>query len=98
MLRCVIVDDEIGAINVLTEYISRVSELELVNSFQDSLSALDYLNNNPVDVLFLDINMPDINGMQLSDLVREKHISIIFCTAYSEYACRFQEYRPPCHF
>jgi DNA-binding LytR/AlgR family response regulator len=91
MLRCVIVDDEIGAINVLTNYITKVHELELVNSFQDSLGALDYLNNNSVDILFLDINMPDINGMQLSDLVREKQISIIFCTAYSEYAAASYE-------
>jgi len=91
MLRCVIVDDEIGAINVLADYISKVPELELVNSFQDSLRALDYVNNNPVDLLFLDINMPDINGMQLSDLVRARHISVIFCTAYSEYAAESYE-------
>jgi len=86
MLTCVVVDDEAGAIEILTEFISKVPDLKLVSTFQDSLEALDYLIHSPVDLVFLDIDMPNLNGMQLSDLLRNHPVSVVFCTAYSEYA------------
>jgi len=91
MLSCVIVDDEIGAIDILRNYVSRMPELKLLKTFQDSLEALDYLNHHPVDLVFLDIDMPNLSGMQLSDLMRARPVSVIFCTAYSEYAAESYE-------
>ncbi len=86
MLHCIIVDDESGAIEILTRYVNRTPELELVRSFRDSIEALTFLASNEVDIVFLDIDMPNLDGMQLSGLIRNKDIQVIFCTAYSEYA------------
>ena len=86
MLTCVIVDDEKGAIEILSEYVEQTPDLECVSLFRDSVEALNFLSRNPVDVLFLDIDMPNLSGMQLSELVRKQGIQIVFCTAYSEYA------------
>lgn len=91
MIRCVVVDDEMGAIDILTDYIAKVPELVHVKSFQDSLEALNYLNHNPVDLLFLDIDMPNLNGMKVSELIRAQPVMVIFCTAYSEYAAESYE-------
>ena len=86
MLHCIIVDDESGAIEILTRYVNKSAELELVRSFRDSIEALTFLASNEVDIVFLDIDMPNLDGMQLSELIRNKDIQVIFCTAYSEYA------------
>ncbi|MFH1942443.1 MAG: LytTR family DNA-binding domain-containing protein [bacterium] len=86
MLRCIIVDDEIGSIDILSEYIEQTSGLECVTSFRDSVEALNFIMQNDVDLLFLDIDMPNLSGMQIADLIREKNILVIFCTAYSEFA------------
>jgi two-component system LytT family response regulator len=86
MLRCIIVDDESGAIEILTRYVNKTPDLELVRSFRDSIEALTFLAKNEMDIVFLDIDMPNLDGMQLSELIRNKETQIIFCTAYSEYA------------
>ena len=91
MLRCIIVDDESGAVEILTRYVSRTPELELVRSFRDSIEALAFIAGNEVDLVFLDIDMPNLDGMQLSELIRNKSIEVIFCTAYSEYAVESYE-------
>jgi len=91
MLRCIIVDDESGAVEILTRYVSRTPELELVRSFRDSIEALTFLAGNEVDLVFLDIDMPNLDGMHLSELIRNKCIQVIFCTAYSEYAVESYE-------
>lgn len=91
MKRCVIIDDEQGAIDVLTSYVSKVDWLELGGSYSDPMEALNYLSQNPVDLILMDINMPDLNGIQLSRLVKSKQVSIIFCTAYPEYALESYE-------
>lgn len=91
MLRCIIVDDESGAIEILGRYVDRTPELELIGSFRDSIEALTFLADNDVDIVFLDIDMPNLDGMQLAGLIREKDIRVIFCTAYSEYAARSYE-------
>jgi len=91
MLRCIIVDDESGAVEILTRYVKRTPELELVESFRDSIEALTFLAGNEVDLVFLDIDMPNLDGMKLSELIREKDIQIVFCTAYSEYAVESYE-------
>jgi len=91
MLRCIIVDDESGAVEILTRYVNRTQELELVRSFRDSIEALTFMAGNKVDLVFMDIDMPNLDGMHLSELIRSKDIQVIFCTAYSEYAVESYE-------
>ena len=91
MLRCIIVDDESGAVEILARYVERTPELELVRTFRDSIEALTFLAGHDVDLIFLDIDMPNLDGMHLSELIRDKDIQVVFCTAYSEYAVESYE-------
>ncbi|WP_159800510.1 LytTR family DNA-binding domain-containing protein [Flavobacterium sp. MK4S-17] len=84
-LTCIIVDDEPPAIRLLEKHVEKVSYLDKKASFNDSLKALEYLNTNPVDVVFLDIQMPQLTGLQLSKILSDK-IKIIFTTAYPDFA------------
>jgi two-component system LytT family response regulator len=85
MIKCIVVDDEPLALNQLTGYISGVPFLELVASCRDAFEAMKVLLDKEVDLIFLDINMPDLSGL---DLVRSLIVKplIIFTTAYPEYA------------
>lgn len=89
-LSCMIVDDEPYAVNLLEEYIIQVPYLQLVHKCYNALEALDFLKNNRVDLIFLDINMPQLSGMQLSSLFTPDQL-FIFTTAYSEYAVESYE-------
>lgn len=82
---CVIVEDEPLARNLLASYISKIPRLELKNSFSNALDALEYLRENQVDILFSDIQMPEVTGITLLKLLKNKPL-IILTTAYSEYA------------
>ncbi|MCP9762225.1 LytR/AlgR family response regulator transcription factor [Lacihabitans soyangensis] len=82
---CIVVEDEPLARNLLSAYISKVPRLELKQSFSNALDALEYLRENPVDVLFSDIQMPEVTGITLLKLLKTKPL-IILTTAYSEYA------------
>ena len=84
-LTCIIVDDEPLAIRLLENFVERTPFLVLEASFTDSISALQTIKNDVVDLLFLDIQMPDLNGMELSRMV-PSHTRIIFTTAFKEYA------------
>lgn len=84
-LSCVVVDDEPVAIEVLEEYISRTPSLELLSSFSDGFKALEFIRDNQVQLLFLDIQMPQLSGIQLvKSLTEAPHT--IFTTAHSNYA------------
>ena len=83
--RCIIVDDEPPATRILENYIGKVSFLENVGVFNDSLKALEFLNSQSVDVIFLDIQMPQLTGLQLSKII-SKEIKVIFTTAYPDFA------------
>lgn len=85
MIRCIAVDDEPLALKKLTGYISRVPFLELVDSCQDAFEVVKLLSEEEVDLIFLDINMPDLSGLELVRSLVVKPM-IIFTTAYSEYA------------
>lgn len=89
-LSCIAVDDEQLALDKITHFISKVPFLELQKSFTNSLEALNYLKNNEVDLLFLDIQMDDLTGLQLIELLKKKPY-IILTTAYSEYAIKSYE-------
>lgn len=84
-LRCVIIDDEPLALNVLKEYIARFPQLQLVQSFSDAVAGENFLQQNAVDLLFIDINMPDRKGTDLVKLLLQKPM-VIFTTAYKNYA------------
>jgi two-component system LytT family response regulator len=83
--KCIIVDDEPPATRILENYISKVSFLEQVGVFNDSLKALEFLNTQKVDVIFLDIQMPQLTGLQISKII-SKDIKVIFTTAYPDFA------------
>ena len=90
-MKCIILDDEPLAIDVLRDYISRVPFLECGGAFRDPLRALDFLRNHVCDLIFLDVNMPGLTGIQfLRSLAR--HPLVIFTTAYSQYAVESYEY------
>ncbi len=62
-IKCLIIDDEPLAINVIKNYIEQIEELEFINSFSNPIEGLNFLKNNSVDVIFLDINMPVLDGI-----------------------------------
>ena len=84
-LTCMIVDDEPLAVKMLEDYVSRTPGLEAVASLNDPVEALARLGETPVDILFLDIQMPDLDGLSLSKMVSSQ-TKIIFTTAFKEYA------------
>lgn len=85
MIRCLAIDDEPLALGQLVAYINKVPFLELAAQCQSALEARNFLENDTVDAIFCDINMPDLNGM---DFVKSLAVPplIVFTTAYSEYA------------
>lgn len=80
-----IVDDEFLARKLLSEYVAKVDYLHLLDTCSDATQAMEVLNTNDVDILLLDIQMPDISGMEMLKLL-DKKPSVILTTAYSEYA------------
>ena len=85
MIRCLAIDDEPLALQQLVAYIKKVPFLELAGQCQSALEARTFLENDTVDAIFCDINMPDLNGM---DFVKSLVVPplVVFTTAYSEYA------------
>lgn len=84
-LTCMIVDDGPLAVKMLEDFVSRTPYLRLAASFNDPVLALSTLRESPVDVLFLDIQMPDLDGLNLSRMVPPS-TRVIFTTAFKEYA------------
>ena len=89
VLTCVIVDDEPLAVKLLESYVGKTDGLELVASFTDSVEAISMIKSHPVDLLFLDIQMPDMNGMELAHMIPAE-TRVVFTTAFKEYA--FESY------
>lgn len=84
-IKCLAIDDEPQALKQIGAYINKTPFLELVALNNSALDALEYISSNKVNLIFVDINMPDLNGMDLVKSLKEKPY-IIFTTAYSEYA------------
>ena len=90
-LKCLIVEDEKLAQDVLKKYISLIPSLQLIKSCNNASEAIAYLHSNKVDLIFLDINMPELSGIEfLKTLQNPPHV--IITTAYSEYALEGYEY------
>ncbi|MGO4773227.1 LytR/AlgR family response regulator transcription factor [Flavobacterium sp. W22_SRS_FK3] len=89
--KCIIVDDEPAAHYVLANYIKQNPQLELVFQAYNGIEAMDYLRENKVDLMFLDINMPEISGMELLKII-PTHPKTILTTAYSEFALESYDY------
>lgn len=80
-----IVDDEFLARKLLTEYVSKIDYLQLIETCSDATKAMEVLNHESIDILLLDIQMPDISGIEMLKLINNKP-AVILTTAYSEYA------------
>jgi two-component system LytT family response regulator len=84
-IKCVAIDDEPYAVELVAGYIKKFPLLKLVQTFDDAITGAAFLRNYPVDLLFIDINMPDISGIELVRSLAEKPM-IIFTTAYKKFA------------
>ena len=85
LLKCVSIDDEPLALKLIREYVSRFPALQMVRTFDDAISGAEFLKRTPIDLLFIDINMPDITGIDLVRSLEHKPM-IIFTTAYKNFA------------
>ncbi|KLT64765.1 LytTR family DNA-binding domain-containing protein [Pedobacter sp. BMA] len=86
MINCIIVDDEAHAIEVLTHYIKSVDQLNLIASFTKPTEAITFLGGQHIDLIFLDIHMPTLSGLEFIQTVRHKNYNFILTTAYREFA------------
>src|ERR1700710_662099 len=84
-LSCIIIDDEPNAVNLLEILVHQNTKWQLLGKCYDALEAISFLKENKPDFIFLDINMPQLSGMELAGLL-SKETKIVFTTAYSEYA------------
>ena len=91
MMKCVVIDDEPVAIEILDGYIAKIPFLDLAGTFRSAIDALEYLRRHPVDLLFLDINMPDLTGIEFLKSLDSRPM-VIFTTAHSEYAAKSYDF------
>ncbi|WP_298517788.1 LytTR family DNA-binding domain-containing protein [uncultured Kordia sp.] len=90
ILKAIIVDDEPKAIELLENYCDRIPNIECMQTFRNPVEALLYIEKQKPDIVFLDINMPNLSGIQAAKII-PKSTHIIFTTAYSEYAVESYE-------
>ena len=89
IMTCIIVDDEPLAVKLLESFVAKTPQLRLEHAFTDSVEALAWLKEHPTDLAFMDIQMPDLNGIELSRML-PNDTKVIFTTAFKEYA--FESY------
>ena len=90
-MNCIIVDDEPLAREELQALLGEVSSIEIKAKFSTALKALDFIKENQVDLIFLDIEMPLMNGLEFAMQIPEKTL-IVFTTAYPQYALKSYEF------
>ena len=90
MLQAIAIDDEPSALTIIKSHAAKVSFLHLAATFTNPFQGIEYINDRAPDIVFLDINMPDISGLQLLKNLTKKPL-IIFTTAHSEYAVKSYE-------
>ena len=89
MIKCIAIDDEPLALKKLVAYIKKIPYLELVAECHSAIEANQIINDQQIDAIFTDINMPDLNGMDFAKSIEQDHSRgpiMVFTTAYSEYA------------
>ena len=88
MINCIIVEDELPAREELKYFLNEEKEIKLIAEFDNPLDTLNFLENSTADVIFLDINMPDMNGISLGKIITKIYpdMKIVFITAYKDYA------------
>lgn len=91
MINAIAIDDEPKAISIIESHISKIEDVTLLHKFYDPKKALAFLRENPVDLIFLDINMPHLSGLELMEKLRTKPL-LVFTTAYAEFALESYEY------
>ena len=84
-ISCIIVDDEIIARDIIASHVSKINNIEIVAQCKNAIEAFNSISNNRIDLVFLDINMPEISGIAFAKSIN-KDIKIIFTTAYRDYA------------
>lgn len=85
-MTCCIIDDEPLAVKLLESYVEKTPSLQLTGSYNSAVAALDAIMLEDVDLIFCDIQMPDLNGLQFAEIIKTRRSRIIFTTAFSEYA------------
>ena len=90
IINCIAVDDEPLALDKIREYIKRIGYLNLLESFDNAIDAINYMKENQVDLIFLDIQMEELTGIQMLESLKEKP-KVILTTAYDEYAMKGYE-------
>lgn len=90
MMNCIIVDDEPLARGEMRSLINETSKIDILGEFSNAPSALDFLKDNDVDLIFLDIEMPMVTGLEFAEMLPKRSL-IIFTTAYSQYALKSYE-------
>jgi DNA-binding LytR/AlgR family response regulator len=86
MIHAIAIDDEPSALEVIQRFAGKIPFLELKKTFYSTAEALSYLRDAEIDLLFLDIQMPDMLGTDFARLVRHRNLAVVFTTAYAEYA------------
>ena len=89
-IKCLIIDDEPLAINVIKNYLNDINDIVIVDTFSNAIDAINYLKNNHIDLIFLDINMPVFDGLSFIKSLEKKPL-IVITTAYKEYAAETYE-------
>lgn len=84
-MKCIIVDDEPLAIEILESYVARIDDLQLVGTFRNAIAAFTFLQQNPVELIFLDIQMPKLSGIDFLKTLKRPP-KVIFTTAFRDYA------------
>ncbi|OXG07356.1 LytTR family two component transcriptional regulator [Flavobacterium araucananum] len=84
-MKCVIIDDEPLAVELLEDFVRKVDSLELISTFNNAIDAVSFINQNNVDLIFLDIQMPHFSGIDFLNTIEKKPL-VIFTTAFSDYA------------
>lgn len=84
-IKCIIVDDESIARDIIASHLAKIDRIEVMAYCGNAFEAFNYINKNEIDLIFLDINMPDITGIAFAKSIK-KDIKIIFTTAYRDYA------------
>ncbi|MDP4207377.1 MAG: response regulator transcription factor [Bacteroidota bacterium] len=89
-ISCIAIDDEPLALDIIREYTTKIPYLNLMATFDNAIESIDFLKSNTVDLLFLDIQMDELTGIQLLNILKTKPL-VIFTTAYDSYAVQGYE-------